>query len=68
MKDKNQKRLTRTFPIDIDVAMHKTLKMMAIESDMTLHAFIISVLTSVVAEYHPEHLQTSKDDASRSIQ
>lgn len=65
MNHNKQKKLTKTFPIDIDITMHKALKMMAIESDMTLHAFIISVLASVVAEYHPECLLNIKD---RSIQ
>lgn len=68
MKDIKPKKFTKTFPINLDIATHKTLKMMAIESDMTLHAFIINILISTAAEYRPEHILASKDGINRSTQ
>ncbi len=41
---------TKTFPLEIDEHLHKALKHKAIESDMTLHAFIIDTLVSRVSE------------------
>jgi predicted HicB family RNase H-like nuclease len=41
---------TKTFPLEIDENLHKALKHKAIESDMTLHAFIIDMLVSRVSE------------------
>lgn len=41
---------TKTFPLEIDENLHKALKHKAIESDKTLHAFIIDTLVSRVSE------------------
>jgi predicted HicB family RNase H-like nuclease len=40
----------KTFPIEIDEGLHKALKFKAIESDMTLHAYIIEALSARVRE------------------
>lgn len=40
----------KTFPLEIDDDLHKALKYKAIESDMTLHAYIIEALNVRVHE------------------
>jgi predicted HicB family RNase H-like nuclease len=43
-------KIKKTFPLEIEVALHKALKHKAIESDMSLHAYIIDALVSRVNE------------------
>lgn len=45
-KSKNKK----TFPLEIEESLHKALKHKAIESDMSLHAYIIDALVLRVNE------------------
>jgi hypothetical protein len=40
----------KTFPLEIEESLHKALKHKAIESDMSLHAYIIDALVSRVSE------------------
>lgn len=40
----------KTFPLEIEDDLHKALKFKAIESDMTLHAYIIEALNARVRE------------------
>jgi hypothetical protein len=40
----------KTFPLEIEDGLHKALKFKAIESDMTLHAYIIEALNARVRE------------------
>lgn len=40
----------KTFPLEIEESLHKTLKHKAIESDMSLHAYILDALISRVNE------------------
>ena len=40
----------KTFPLEIEKSLHKALKHKAIESDMSLHAYIIDALVSRVSE------------------
>lgn len=40
----------KTFPLEIEDSLHKALKHKAIESDMSLHAYIIDTLISRVNE------------------
>jgi len=40
----------KTFPLEIEESLHKALKHKAIESDMSLHAYIIDALVSLVSE------------------
>jgi len=43
----------KTFPLEIEEDLHKALKFKAIESDMTLHAYIIEALNSRIREDSP---------------
>ncbi|MDA8428400.1 MAG: hypothetical protein M0T70_04005 [Geobacteraceae bacterium] len=54
----------KTFPIEIEEGLHKALKFKAIESDMTLHAYIIEALNSWVREDFAVY--AGKDDAQTS--
>jgi len=40
----------KTFPLEIEEDLHKALKFKAIETDMTLHAYIIEALNVKVRE------------------
>jgi len=40
----------KTFPLEIEERLHKALKHKAIESNMSLHAYIIDALVSQVSE------------------
>ena len=40
----------KTFPLEIEESLHKALKHKAIESDKSLHAYIIEALVSRVNE------------------
>jgi predicted HicB family RNase H-like nuclease len=40
----------KTFPLEIEEDLHKALKFRAIETDMTLHAYIIEALNARVRE------------------
>jgi predicted HicB family RNase H-like nuclease len=40
----------KTFPLEIEEDLHKALKFKAIETDMTLHAYIIQALNARVRE------------------
>ena len=40
----------KTFPLKIEEGLHKALKFKAIETDMTLHAYIIEALNARVRE------------------
>lgn len=43
-------KIKKTFPLEIEDSLHKALKHKAIESDMSLHAYIIDTLVSRVNE------------------
>lgn len=43
-------KIKKTFPLEIEDSLHKALKHKAIESDMSLHAYIIDTLISRVKE------------------
>jgi predicted HicB family RNase H-like nuclease len=40
----------KTFPLEIEDGLHKALKVKAIESDKTLHSFIIETLSARIQE------------------
>ena len=40
----------KIFPLEIEESLHKTLKHKAIDSDMSLHAYIINALVALVCE------------------
>lgn len=48
-------RNKKTFPLEIEENLHKALKFKALESDMTLHAYIIETLNSRVQEDAPTY-------------
>lgn len=43
-------KIKKTFPLEIEDSLHKALKHKAIESDMSLHAYIIDTLISRIKE------------------
>lgn len=60
MENSITKKNHKTFPIDLDIDIHKALKVMAIESDITLHALITKLLSLAAAEYRTKHTQVTK--------
>jgi len=50
MKQKNERKRHKTFPLEMADDLHKALKYKAIESDRTLHAYIIETLMAKVQE------------------
>lgn len=52
MQQDKPKRLTKTFPLEIQDDLHKALKVRAIEEDKTLHSLIIEALSDRVQEDH----------------
>lgn len=50
MDTKQAPKRHKTFPLEMEVGLHKALKYRAIESDKTLHAFIIETLFEKVQE------------------
>jgi predicted HicB family RNase H-like nuclease len=50
MNETAKSKTKKTFPLEIEESLHKALKHKAIESDMSLHAYIIDALVSRVNE------------------
>ncbi|MEI6034880.1 MAG: hypothetical protein WCS65_11450 [Verrucomicrobiae bacterium] len=50
MQAAKSKRSTKTFPLEIENELHKTLKVMAIKEDKTLHSLIIDTLSACIQE------------------
>ena len=50
MRATAKSKTKKTFPLEIEESLHKALKHKAIESDMSLHAYIIDALVSRVRE------------------
>jgi predicted HicB family RNase H-like nuclease len=50
MTTSQEAKRKKTFPLEIEDDLHKALKFKAIESDMTLHAYIIEALNARVHE------------------
>ena len=55
----------KTFPLEIEEYLHKALKHKAIESDMSLHAYIIDALISRVNEETIVYSVDSKTEENR---
>jgi hypothetical protein len=55
MSNYSKTAVKKTFPIELTDALHKSLKHKAIESDKTLHTFIVDVLESSVRENSPPY-------------
>jgi predicted HicB family RNase H-like nuclease len=45
----------KTFPLELGDSLHKALKIQAIESEMTLHAYILEALELKVRENAPAY-------------
>lgn len=50
MRSGKLKKSKKTFPLEIEDALHKALKVKAIEEDKTLHSLIIDTLATCVQE------------------
>jgi predicted HicB family RNase H-like nuclease len=59
MNTQNEHKRKKTFPLEIEDNLHKALKHKAIESDMSLHAYIIEALALRVREDSVEYTATS---------
>jgi len=55
----------KTFPLEIEESLHKALKHKAIESDMSLHAYIIDALVSRINEETADYNASDKTEESR---
>jgi predicted HicB family RNase H-like nuclease len=58
-------RTKKTFPLEIEDSLHKVLKHKAIESDMSLHAYIIDALVSRVNEETAVYGDGAKPEENR---
>lgn len=56
MNMKSDSARRKTFPLEIEESLHKALKYKAIESDQTLHSFIIETLKMKVQEEPAQYL------------
>ena len=63
MKLKTARKRHKTFPLEMEDNLHKALKYKAIESDQTLHSYIIETLTAKVQE-EPAHYIASRQAAN----
>ncbi len=50
MSEKENQRRRKTFPLEIEEELHKSLKIKAIEEGVTLHTLIIDTLSTRVQE------------------
>jgi predicted HicB family RNase H-like nuclease len=60
-----QSKTKKTFPLEIEESLHKALKHKAIESDMSLHAYIIDALVSRVNEETAVYTADGKMEENR---
>lgn len=60
-----QTKSKKTFPLEIEESLHKALKHKAIESDMSLHAYIIDALVSRVNEETATYNAGAKTEENR---
>lgn len=59
MRQMERKRC-KTFPLEMEEDLHKALKYKAIESDQTLHAFIINTLAEKIQEEPAKYFISDK--------
>jgi len=60
MQAEKSKKPAKTFPLEIEDGLHKTLKVMAIKEDKTLHSLIIDTLSARIQEEPGvDHAKTS---------
>lgn len=65
MKSNPEQKRRKTFPLEMEDDLHKALKYKAIESDMTLHAFIIETLAAKVQEEPAQHTVSGRQTENR---
>ncbi len=58
-------RTMKTFPLEIEESLHKALKHKAIESNKSLHAYIIDALVSQVKEESAVYNSDGKVEVKR---
>lgn len=56
---KVERKRCKTFPLEMEDDLHKALKYKAIDTDKTLHAFIIDVLAATVREEPAQYAVTT---------
>lgn len=66
MSKKTARKRHKTFPLEMEDDLHKALKYKAIESDQTLHAFIIETLAMKVREEPAQYAVAGRQPASLS--
>lgn len=66
MKQKTDRKHHKTFPLEMEDDLHKALKYKAIESDQTLHAFIIETLAAKVQQEPAQYVVDARQPAKRS--
>ena len=65
MNEAVKSKTKKTFPLEIEENLHKALKHKAIESDMSLHAYIIDALVSRVNEETVAYNAGAKTEENR---
>lgn len=64
MRQKTDQKRHKTFPLEMEGDLHKALKYKAIESDQTLHAFIIETLAAKVQEEPAQYAVATRKPAN----
>ena len=65
MSTKYKIKRTKTFPLEMEDELHRALKHKAIESDKSLHSFIIETLSAKLQEA-PGQYHTSANSKDKS--
>lgn len=64
MKPTGDRKRRKTFPLEMEDELHKALKYKAIESDQTLHAYIIETLMANVQEKPAKYVLSGRQTAN----
>jgi predicted HicB family RNase H-like nuclease len=64
MKQTGNRKRRKTFPLEMEDELHKALKYKAIESDQTLHTYIIETLMARVQEEPAQYVLSSRQTAN----
>lgn len=64
MKPTGERKRRKTFPLEMEEELHKALKYKAIESDQTLHAYIIETLMARVQEEPAQYVLSGRQTAN----
>ena len=66
MRQKTDQKSHKTFPLEMEGDLHKALKYKAIESDQTLHTFIIETLAAKVREQSAQYVVVGRQGMNLS--